>query len=230
MKRWWFAMLIAGVVAAGVVAWAVAGPRKIVETESHAAVAAPTLVPSPAPPQHVAATTKASQTVRGITVALRGVQWAGERLRLDVCYTFPDEQHQWLLTDHSGDAYVRIGSQKYPVQDFGLLAWEKDAQGRTVRCDAVYFNVSPDDAAAAQGTLFVRALAQDMSEQPDCAAIQKALEKDGIEVECQVAQMGSGVQVIQSPPGMGKEEIARKVEEAIAPHFTGPWKITFRLP
>jgi len=29
---------------------------------------------------------------------------------------------------------------------------------------------------------------------------------------------------------MSKEEVARKVEEAIAPHFAVLWKITFQLP
>jgi len=29
---------------------------------------------------------------------------------------------------------------------------------------------------------------------------------------------------------MSKEEVARRVAEAIAPHFTGPWEIAFSLP
>ena len=230
MKRLWFAMLIAGAVAIAAIAVAIAGPRKIVQTEAHVDRSAPTFVPSPAPPQHVAAKAEASKTVRGITLELRHAQWAGQRLRLDICYTFPDEKHQWLLTNQPKDAYVRIGNQKFPVQDFGLLAWEKDAQGRTVRCDAAYFGVSPDEATAAEATLHIGALAQDMPEQPDCATVQKALAKEDIQVECQSASLGSGVQVIQSPPGMSKEEVARRVAEAIAPHFTGPWEIAFSLP
>lgn len=192
-------------------------------------VVVPSLVPSPAPSPFVVPTIQSKAETHGLTIEIHDVQWEGKQLRIDLCYPFPDQKHQWILTNSPEDVFVEIASQKYYVDNFGLLEWKKGAKGRKIRCDAVYFPIPQEVKEQNQATarLHILALSREIPEEVNCDEVNATLKNSGIQISCHA---GGGYRVFKKPAKMSNEEVARRIAEAIAPRFQGPWIITFQLP
>ncbi len=169
-------------------------------------------------------------TKGGVTVRLEALDGrALDKGRVDalVCFSLPSPSLDWSV----GEAWLEVTGGKWPVASSALLRYRKGPDGTMWRCEVVTFRRPKAGVSGAQFTLrrvVIASLHGPRGEQPDCAAIQKALESEGIQV-APVQQAGvGGCRVVGKPAAMSLEEAQARVAELLLPQRRGPWLL--RLP
>ncbi len=126
------------------------------------------------------------------------------------------------------EAYLETDQGRLPLEGFSLYRLEIQKQG-TRQCTYLYFPWPQQRGANPRvKALVIQTLAQDVPEQPDCAAVNQRLRDRGIETRPASGQGIGGCEVVKKPQDMTLEEAYQQVLQALSARLQGPWR--FELP
>ena len=126
------------------------------------------------------------------------------------------------------EAYLETDQERIPLEGFSLYRLEIEKQGAR-QCSYLYFPWTRKNGVHHQvKALVIQALAQDVPEQPDCAAVNQRLREQGIETRPASGQGIGGCEVVKKPQDITLEEAYQQVFQALSARLQGPWR--FELP
>jgi len=171
--------------------------------------------------------TKAGVAVR--LEALDGHMLTQGRADAQVCFSIPSSSLDWSI----GEAWLETTSGKWSITASALLRYQKAPDGTMWRCEVLTFKApktAPSEKQPSFTRVIIASLRGPQSEQPDCEAIQKALEGEGIQV-APVQQTGiGGCRVVSKPESMSLETAQARVAEFLMPQRQGPWAFDLSKP
>jgi len=171
-------------------------------------------------------------TTAGATVRLEALDnhmLSQGRADAQVCFSIPSSSLDWSI----GEAWLETTGGKWPVTASALLRYQKAPDGTMWRCELLTFKAPktpPSEKQPSFTRVIIASLRGPQSEQPDCEAIQKALEGEGIQV-APVQQTGiGGCRVVSKPESMSLEAAQARVAEFLMPQRQGPWVLPLHKP